>query len=109
MRYILAAVSLVISLVLLGLGWSFAMVASSSLINASVTEQHRVGAQGAADVATSIASGGGALAAGHVFAMEGFHVLSMIGIVTSALLLVWAFTLVAQARAGLRSGDPSSR
>ncbi len=96
-------------LFLLGLGWSFAMVASSSLINASVTEQHRVGAQGAADVATSIASGGGALAAGHVFAMEGFHVLSMIGIVTSGLLLVWAFTLVAQARAGLRSGDPSSR
>lgn len=85
------------------------MVASSSLINSSVSEQHRVGAQGAADVATSITSGAGALAAGHVFAMEGFHVLSMIGILTSGALLTWAFTLVAQSRAGLRSGDPSSR
>ncbi|MGH1502982.1 MAG: MFS transporter [Acidimicrobiales bacterium] len=96
-------------LFLLGLGWSFAMVASSSLINSSVSEQHRVGAQGAADVATSITSGAAALAAGHVFAMEGFHVLSMIGILTSGALLTWAFTLVAQSRAGLRSGDPSSR
>ena len=78
-------------LYLLGLGWSFGMVASSALLTESVPSDDAVSAQGAADLVTSFASGAGALASGLVFTMAGFHILSMIGIVASGLLLVAAF------------------
>lgn len=75
-------------LFLLGLGWSFGMVASSALLTESVEADAKVAAQGSADFVTSFASGGGALASGFVFTMAGFHVLSMIGIVGGGVLLV---------------------
>ena len=78
-------------LFLLGLGWSFGMVASSALLTESVDPEAKVAAQGAADLVTSLASGVGALASGFVFGMAGFHVLSMIGIVASGMLLILAF------------------
>lgn len=78
-------------LFLLGLGWSFGMVAGSSLLTESVDAQNRVSAQGAADLATSLASGLGALASGFVFSMAGFHILSIIGTVAAGLLTVFGF------------------
>jgi MFS family permease len=86
-------------LYLLGLGWSFGMVASSALLTESVPADEAVSAQGAADFVTSFASGAGALGSGLVFTMAGFHILSGIGIVASGLLLVAAFV-----RARVRSG-----
>ncbi|MEM7338924.1 MAG: MFS transporter [Actinomycetota bacterium] len=77
-------------LFLLGLGWSFGMVASSALLTESVDSERQVDAQGSADLVMSFASGLGALASGFVFTMAGFHILSMIGIVASGLVL--AFT-----------------
>jgi MFS family permease len=77
-------------LYLLGLGWSFGMVASSALLTESVPSDDAVPVQGAADLVTSFASGAGALGSGLVFTMAGFHVLSGIGIVASGLLLVAA-------------------
>lgn len=78
-------------LYLLGLGWSFGMVASSALLTESVPVGDQVSAQGAADLVTSFASGAGALGSGLVFTMAGFHILSSIGIVASGLMVAAAF------------------
>ncbi len=78
-------------LYLLGLGWSFGMVASSALLTESVPAEDAVSAQGAADLVTSFASGAGALGSGLVFTMAGFHILSGIGIVASGLMMVAAY------------------
>lgn len=78
-------------LFLLGLGWSFAMVAGSALLTESVATSDRVAVQGSADIATSLASGLGALASGFVFDMAGFHILSMLGTAFAGLLVVLSF------------------
>jgi MFS family permease len=78
-------------LYLLGLGWSFAMVASSALLTESVGGNDAVSAQGTADLLSSVAAGMAALASGLVFTMAGFHILSAVGIVVSGLLMVVAW------------------
>ena len=77
-------------LFLLGLGWSFTIVAGSALLTESVAVGDRVAAQGAADLATSIASGSGALVSGVVLSMSGFHTLSIVGTIAAGLLMVYA-------------------
>lgn len=76
------------SLYLLGLGWSFGMVASSTLLTEAVADQDQVAAQGTADLMASIISGLAALGSGLVFTMAGFHILSSIGIFAAGLMLV---------------------
>ena len=78
-------------LYLLGLGWSFAMVAGSALLTESVPDEDRVSAQGAADLIASVVSGAAALASGFILSMAGFHILSAVGIVAAGLLLVAGF------------------
>ena len=78
-------------LFLLGLGWSFGIVAGSALLTESVAETDRVVVQGAADLATNIASGSGALVSGIVLDMAGFHILSMVGIAAAGAMLVHGF------------------
>lgn len=77
-------------LFLLGLGWSFGIVAGSALLSESVDDAERVIVQGAADTATAIAAGTGAIASGFVLSMAGFHILSMIGMVASGALMIHA-------------------
>ena len=74
-------------LFLLGLGWSFGVVAGSALLTESVAESDRVAVQGAADLATNAASGIGALAAGIVVSSAGYHVLSLIGMAAAGALM----------------------
>ncbi len=74
-------------LYLLGLGWSFGIVAGSALLTESVEEEHRVAVQGAADTATNIASGTGALASGVVLSVAGFHILSLVALAAAGALL----------------------
>lgn len=90
-------------LYLLGLGWSFGIVAGSALLTESVDESNRVAVQGAADVATNIASGMGALSSGLVVDMAGFHILSMIGMVAAAALMAqsWFEQRLALARSAV--------
>jgi len=78
-------------LFLLGLGWSFTIVAGSALLTESVELGDRVAVQGAADLATNVASGCGALISGLVLSMSGFHTLSFIGMAAAGGLLVQAF------------------
>ncbi len=80
-------------LYLLGLGWSFGMVASSALLTESVPAEDQVAAQGAADLVTSFTSGAGALGSGLVFTMAGFHILSGVGIVASGMMVVAAMMI----------------
>jgi len=78
-------------LFLLGLGWSFSIVAGSALLTESVDVGDRVAVQGAADMATNVASGTGALASGIVLSMTGFHILSFIGMAAAGMLLTLAY------------------
>lgn len=78
-------------LFLLGLGWSFGFVAGSALLTESVDVDDRVTVQGAADLATNVASGSGALASGVVLSMSGFHMLSFVGMTAAGALLVHAY------------------
>jgi len=71
-------------LFLLGLGWSFGVVAGSALLTESVKESDRVAVQGAADLATNAASGIGALTAGVVVSGAGYHILSLMGMAAAA-------------------------
>ena len=75
-------------LFLLGLGWSFGVVAGSALLTESVAESDRVAVQGAADLATNVASGAGAMTAGFVVAGAGYHILSLIGMAAAGLLMI---------------------
>lgn len=74
-------------LFLLGLGWSFGIVAGSALLTESVAEHDRVAVQGAADLATNVASGTGALTAGIVVSGAGYHILSLMGMAAAGALL----------------------
>jgi MFS family permease len=74
-------------LFLLGLGWSFGVVAGSALLTESVGESDRVAVQGAADLATNAASGIGALTAGIVVSSAGYHILSLIGMAAAGALM----------------------
>ena len=87
-------------LFLLGLGWSFGMVAGSTLLTESVAEKDRVAVQGAAEMATNVASGVSALTAGFVVSGAGYHVLSIIGMAAAALLMAqgWFERRLARAR-----------
>ncbi len=75
-------------LYLLGLGWSFGIVAGSALLTESVGEDERVAVQGAADLATNVASGAGALTSGIVLSMAGFHMLSLLGMAAAGTIVL---------------------
>lgn len=79
-------------LYLLGLGWSFGMVAGSALLTESVPTRDRVAVQGAADLLAGVVSGMAALASGVVLDIAGFQMLSMIGIIGAGLLFVAGYT-----------------
>lgn len=78
-------------LFLLGLGWSFGVVAGSALLTESVAEGDRVAVQGAADLATNVASGLGALTAGFVVSGAGYHILSFMGMAAAGALMAQSF------------------
>jgi len=72
-----------VALVLLGLGWSAATVASSALLTESVEPQDRTTVQGFSDTVMSLAGAGGGALAGLVLAAVGYGLLN-----------IWVITLV---------------
>jgi MFS family permease len=72
-----------VALVLLGLGWSAATVASSALLTESVEPQDRTTVQGFSDTVMSLAGAGGGALAGLVLAAVGYGLLN-----------VWTISLV---------------
>ena len=68
-----------VGLILLGLGWSAATVAGSSIIAATVTGVERVAVQGLSDSLMSLAGAGGGALAGVMLAATGYSGLSAAG------------------------------
>ncbi|MDH6532670.1 MFS family permease [Aurantimicrobium minutum] len=66
-----------VALVLLGLGWSAATVASSALLTESVEPQDRTTVQGFSDTVMSLAGAGGGALAGLVLAAVGYGLLNI--------------------------------
>lgn len=97
------SVLLGVGLVLLGLGWSAALVAGSTLLSESVPLPVRPGAQGLADVAMNLSGAAGGVAAGLVVAGASFAVLGVgVAVLVAACLLVGRTVLVhAEPRAGV--------
>ena len=75
------------SLWLLGVGWSFGLIGSSSLLVDSVPIDYRVKMQGSADVAMSLFGGVAGFSSGFIRKAWGFPWLSMLGTIIVLLLL----------------------
>ena len=84
-----AAVQLGIGLFLLGLGWSCALVAGSTLLTESVPEAERPGAQGASDLVMNVCAAVGGALAGIVVAVASYGWLTLLAAVPVVLLLGW--------------------
>ncbi|MFZ0013077.1 MAG: MFS transporter, partial [Acidimicrobiia bacterium] len=77
-------------LFMLGLGWSFALIAGSALLTESLPLSERVGAQGLADVAMSVLGAVAAFSSGFVKETAGFHWLANFATIAALLLVVAA-------------------
>jgi MFS family permease len=75
-------------LFLLGLGWSFALIAGSALLTESLPIEERIGAQGLADVAMSVLGATAAFSSGFVKEMVGYHWLANFATLAAILTLV---------------------
>jgi len=73
----------ILGLILLGLGWSAASVASSAMIVAATAVHERVAAQGVSDTLMSLAGAGGGLLAGVALATVGYAGLGVAAAVVS--------------------------
>jgi MFS family permease len=88
-----------VGLFLLGLGWSFALIAGSALLTESLPVTERVGAQGLADVAMSVLGAVAAFSSGFVKEAVGFHWLANFATIAAGL------TLLAAIRARRREAE----
>ncbi|MEZ5378425.1 MAG: MFS transporter [Acidimicrobiales bacterium] len=91
-----------VGLFLVGVGWSFGLIAGSSLLTSSFTVAERVPIQGAADLVMSGAGAIAALSAGVVYEFGSYHALSHyagLAAVGMAAYAVWRI---------LRSRDPQT-
>jgi MFS family permease len=81
-EYILA-----VALFLLGLGWNFGYVASSSLLADALRGNERTRIQGINDALVFLAAGFGSLASGQLYAFGGYAAISYLGIVLAVILM----------------------
>ena len=84
-------------LFLLGLGWSFGLIAGSALLTSSVPDQSRVAAQGLSDTLLSGLAAAAALLSGLIKQGWGFHWLANLA-AASAMALAVAAILTARHR-----------
>lgn len=77
-------------LFLLGIGWSFALIAGSALLTESLPLGERVGAQGLSDVAMSLLGAVAAFGSGLVKDGVGYHWLANFGTLTAVFILFMA-------------------
>jgi MFS family permease len=80
-----------VGLFVLGLGWSFGLIAGTTILTASVPEASRVEVQGTGDLTLSLCGAAAALSSGFVKASFGFHLLANSAAVIAAGLLVLAW------------------
>jgi MFS family permease len=80
---------LMIALFLLGLGWSFCFLGGSSALSEGLAEGERGKVQGLTEALVSLASGIASLSSGVLFAGFGFARMTVVGLVVSALPLLF--------------------
>lgn len=93
----------ILALILLGLGWSAAIISSSAVMTARAPEHVRVGLQGATDAGMNYAGAAAAAAAGGILATGGFQALN----ITAALILLPSTILLVQALASRKATTDS--
>lgn len=79
-----------VGLFMLGLGWSFALIAGSALLTESLPVTERVGAQGLADVSMSALGAVAAFSSGFVKELVGYHWLANFATMAAFLMVVAA-------------------
>ena len=79
-----------IALILLGLGWSAATVAGSTMVTESVPVQDRPGLQGTSDLVMNLCGAAGGAIAGPILAMVGFSGLGLVFLVAVLVVAVAA-------------------
>lgn len=84
------AVLVFIGLFLLGVGWSFGLVAGSTLLTESVPAEARVEVQGSGDLLMSLCGGSAAFASGFVKASFGYGTLAYAATVLGGVLVIYA-------------------
>jgi MFS family permease len=77
-------------LFLLGIGWSFALIAGSALLTESLAIEERPAAQGLADVAMSVLGATAAFSSGFVKEIVGYHWLANFATLAAVVILVAA-------------------
>lgn len=82
-----------VGLILLGLGWSLAMVSGSAMLTAWAPLAQRPRIQGRSDALTTLAGATGAGMAGLIMNLEGYAVLSFGGAALAALMIPLAVTV----------------
>ncbi|MDR6505639.1 MFS transporter [Arthrobacter oryzae] len=102
-----------VGLVLLGLGWSAATIAGSTLLAESVRQEDRVVVQGVSDMLMGAAGAVGGAFSGLILSWAGYPGLNLAGGLVAAVVLGAAVTALLPARAGGGtagvSGKPGSR
>ena len=82
-----------VALVLLGLGWSAAVISSSALVTVRAPEHVRVALQGATDAGMNYAGAAAAAMAGPILAFGGFEAVN----ITASIILLPAILLLPRA------------
>ena len=97
-----------VGLFLIGVGWSFGLIAGSSLLTGSFPIEHRVGVQGAADLLMVGSGASAGLSAGVAVEWSSFHSLShWSGVAALALVLAAGWALLGpSARQARQAGVP---
>lgn len=98
-----SAPAVFVGLFLLGVGWSFGLVAGSTLLTESVPVATRVEVQGAGDLLMSVFGGAAAFSSGFVKASFGYSTLAYAGTLLAGVLLVYS---MAGRSAAARSAAP---
>ncbi len=84
------AITLGIGLFLLGLGWSFTLIAGSALLAESVYAEMKTSAQGASDLVMNLSGAGGGALAGVIIGTLSYGWLCLVAAIPVAFLGVWS-------------------
>ena len=84
------AITLGIGLFLLGLGWSFTLIAGSALLAESVSAEMKTSAQGASDLVMNLSGAGGGALAGVIIGTLSYGWLCLVAAIPVAFLGVWS-------------------
>jgi MFS family permease len=81
---------LAIGLFLLGLGWSFTLIAGSALLSESVSDEMRASSQGASDLVMNLSAAAGGAVAGVIIGTLSYGWLCIFAAIPVAILMIWS-------------------